>query len=169
MVGQADNQDSAPGIRFASDSPEATRRLARLLGSACRGGEAILLSGDLGAGKTCFIQGLAVGLGIRAPVSSPTFTLHAQYAGRLALNHLDLYRLDEPAQAEPLGLSELLNAPGAVLAVEWPEFLAGEAAGDCLRLFLSHGGENERGITAAAEGERHRGLVERWRDLIGPE
>ena len=154
---------------LTTNSPEATRRLAQALGAACRGGEVILFTGDLGAGKTCFIQGLALGLGIdpATRVTSPTFTLHAQYEGRLILNHLDLYRLDEPVQADALGLSELLDDPGSVLAVEWPELLADSATGECLRLTLCHLGETQREISAAAEGERHRALLDRWRDSRG--
>ena len=165
MVNPASREAETPAFSMTTDSPEATRLLAEALGASCRGGDVLLFTGDLGAGKTCFIQGLARGLGIdpATRVTSPTFTLHAQYEGRLLLNHLDLYRLDEPVQAESLGVSELLDAPGSVLAIEWPELLADAATGECLRLTLAHCGETQRNITAAAEGPRHQELLERFK------
>jgi tRNA threonylcarbamoyladenosine biosynthesis protein TsaE len=95
----------------------------------------LLLQGDLGAGKTCLVQGLAVGLGIEEPITSPTFALAQHYGGRLeatsgrrstALVHLDLYRLEQSAAADELFLEEeeQARALGAVLAVEWPERLS---------------------------------------------
>ncbi len=114
----------------------ATRRLgfalaSDLLSALHRGGTALLLlRGELGAGKTCLVQGLAEGLGIGEPITSPTFALAQHYAGRVreratALVHLDLYRLDDPAAANELFLQEEEEAMamGAVLAVEWPERL----------------------------------------------
>jgi tRNA threonylcarbamoyladenosine biosynthesis protein TsaE len=97
----------------------------------------LLLSGDLGAGKTCLVQGLAAGLGIDEPITSPTFALAQHYEGRLAdgtptaLVHLDLYRLEQSAAADELLLQEEEEALalGAVLAVEWPGRLSLMPAG----------------------------------------
>lgn len=109
---------------------------AELLAAALRGQPPLLLlQGDLGAGKTCLVQGLAEGLGIDEPITSPTFALAQHYAGRLesadgpratALVHLDLYRLEQSAAADELFLQEEeeARALGAVLAVEWPERLS---------------------------------------------
>ena len=97
-----------------------TLRVAQDLAATLRIGDVLLLSGDLGAGKTTFVRGLAAGLGIRDDeVSSPTFALIHEYrGGRLTLYHADLYRL-ESAGADDLGLDELANA--GVLAIEWPD------------------------------------------------
>jgi tRNA threonylcarbamoyladenosine biosynthesis protein TsaE len=78
------------------------------------------LSGDLGAGKTCFIQGLAVGLGVEGPVTSPTFVMIAEHAGRLPLYHVDLYRTESLGEILGLGLEELLDGVG-ITAIEWAE------------------------------------------------
>lgn len=125
-------------IREALDDVAATRalgrRLARALLQACRIDHAplLLLRGDLGAGKTCLVQGIAEGLGIREPITSPTFALAQHYSGQLgdgrrtALVHLDLYRLEQADAADELLAQEEeeASALGAVLAVEWPERLS---------------------------------------------
>jgi tRNA threonylcarbamoyladenosine biosynthesis protein TsaE len=104
---------------FVSSSPEETRALGERVGRALEAGDVIVLSGELGAGKTVFVQGLARGLGFEGRVSSKSFVLMGEYAGRIKLYHADLYRLDEPEMAEDLGLGEV-TADGA-LVVEWPE------------------------------------------------
>ena len=106
-----------------SRSQEETERLAGVLAGTLRGGDVLLLSGPLGAGKTAFVRGLARGLGIEPDeVSSPTFTLVHEYrGGRLRLFHADLYRLGT-AGAEDLGLDEL-GVQDGVLAIEWPDRL----------------------------------------------
>ncbi len=103
-------------------SPEETQALAREIAQSLEPGEVILLEGDLGAGKTTFIQGLAQGLGVPEDyyVSSPTFALINEYPGRITLFHVDLYRL-EPEEVEDLGLEDLLNQ--GVIAIEWAERL----------------------------------------------
>jgi tRNA threonylcarbamoyladenosine biosynthesis protein TsaE len=110
---------------------EATRALGRRLAALLPPGGLLLLQGDLGAGKTCLVQGLAQGLGIEEPVTSPSFALAQHYGGRrpdgsaTALVHLDLYRLEDAASAAELFAQEEEEAQalGAVLAVEWPERL----------------------------------------------
>ena len=110
-------------IVHTTESEEQTAAVARELASGLAAGDVVLLTGDLGAGKTAFVRGLADGLGIDiAEVSSPTFTLVHEYrGGRLTLYHVDLYRLDRAA-TEDLGLEELGVADG-VLAIEWPDRL----------------------------------------------
>ena len=118
--------------------------LAERLLSATEGPPLLLLQGDLGAGKTCLVQGLAAALGIEEPITSPTFALAQHYAGRLAggqataLVHLDLYRLEQPAAADELLAQEEEEASelGAVLAVEWPERLSVLPAG-CWQIHLA--------------------------------
>ncbi|MFZ0407644.1 MAG: tRNA (adenosine(37)-N6)-threonylcarbamoyltransferase complex ATPase subunit type 1 TsaE [Cyanobium sp.] len=130
--------EDAPRLRQLSD-PEATAELGRELASellawqhcsqaAGTAAPLLLLSGDLGAGKTCLVQGLAEGLGISEAITSPTFALAQHYEGRLAngrttaLVHLDLYRLEQSAAADELLIQEEEEAQalGALLAVEWP-------------------------------------------------
>ena len=110
-------------------SEEETMTVARQLAASLSAGDVLLLSGDLGAGKTAFVRGLAQGLGIdEADVSSPTFTLVHEYrGGRLTLYHVDLYRLDRAATND-LGLDELGVADG-VLAIEWPDRLTHQLSG----------------------------------------
>ncbi len=121
-----------PWTERASASPAQTRALGRALGACCRGGEVLGLQGPLGAGKTCFVQGLAAGLGVEAtPVVSPTFVLHAVYRGRLVLHHLDGYRLQGAADLADLGFEEIYES-GDVVAVEWPERLGPAAPAEAL-------------------------------------
>src|SRR5712672_4080883 len=102
-------------------SEEETAALGRELGATLAAGDVVLLYGDLGAGKTAFVKGLAEGLGVsRDEVSSPTFTLVQEYrGGRLTLFHVDLYRLNDPREIDDLGLDEI--ATEGVLAIEWAE------------------------------------------------
>lgn len=106
-----------------SHSPADTAALGEKFGQAARLGQVIALSGDLGAGKTQFVKGLARGLGISARVHSPTFTLVAEYEnGRLTLFHLDLYRLETREQILSAGIEEFLS-PNGVAVIEWAERL----------------------------------------------
>ncbi len=106
---------------FISHSPAETESLGESFGSAAKRGLVIALSGELGAGKTQLVKGVARGLGITARVHSPTFTLVNEYAGgRLRLFHLDLYRLESSAQILAAGLEEFLQ-PDGVAVVEWAE------------------------------------------------
>ena len=106
--------------RFTAETAEATRELGARLGRAARPGDVLALYGDLGAGKTCFVQGVAAGLGVSEPVTSPTFILIAEYAGRLPLYHVDLYRTGSLEEIAALGLEELFDGDG-VTVVEWAE------------------------------------------------
>jgi tRNA threonylcarbamoyladenosine biosynthesis protein TsaE len=126
--------------RSEEDTVEAGRQLAGKL----RPGDVVLLSGPLGAGKTAFVRGLALGLGASpADVTSPTFTLIQEYRGASTLYHVDLYRL-EPHEVDDLGLDELMSGE-AVVAVEWPERLPRAIQG-AVRVTLTMTGESERRI-----------------------
>ena len=113
-------------VNWRYDLPDepATERLGRWLGETARRGDALLLAGDLGAGKTTLARGIARGLGIDEPVTSPTFTIVNEYAGRLPFFHFDLYRLEAPELAAA-GLPEYWEAPRGLVAIEWPERLVG--------------------------------------------
>jgi tRNA threonylcarbamoyladenosine biosynthesis protein TsaE len=119
----APNDALAPG-EWTADGPSETFELGRRVGARLAGGEILLLSGPLGAGKTVFVKGLAAALGLDPDeVSSPSFTLVNRHdAGRLLLYHLDLYRLEEgPAAAHAVDLDELLADERAVIVIEWAE------------------------------------------------
>ena len=111
-----------------SHSPADTEALGEKFGRAAQCGWVIALSGDLGAGKTQFVKGVARGLGISTRIHSPTFTLAAEYdGGRLKLFHLDLYRLETQQQVLSAGLEEFLQ-PDGVTVIEWAEKMAGRSA-----------------------------------------
>jgi len=121
-----------------------TEAAAADLASSFRGGEVVLLSGELGAGKTTFVRGLARGLGADPEaVASPTFVLLTSYAGRLTLHHADLYRLSGGGDERELGLEEL-PGPRGVLAVEWAERLSRPPWETAIRVELEHAGEDSR-------------------------
>jgi tRNA threonylcarbamoyladenosine biosynthesis protein TsaE len=110
-------------LLVVSRSPEETRILGASLAPVLLPGDVLSLNGDLGAGKTCFVQGLAGALGVESRVTSPTFTLVHEYAGLYPIVHLDVYRLDYFQEVLDLGFEELLD-PGAILVVEWGEAVA---------------------------------------------
>lgn len=135
--------------QFTSHSEQETRALAQRLAQDLAAGTTVLLAGDLGAGKTAFVKGLAAGLGLDPDdVTSPTFTLVHEYrGGRLPLVHVDLYRL-EAADLDEIGLDQDLAAEG-VVAVEWAERLTRGIAG-AWRVRLTDAGGDARLITIAA-------------------
>ena len=139
--------------------PETRRwgtRLARLL---C-GGEIIGLIGELGAGKTCFVRGVAEGLEVskNAWIRSPSFTLINEYEGRLPIYHIDLYRISSREETEGLNLREYLYGDGVSL-VEWFEHLPAEEADLYLELRIAHGGGDRRKLNFIAHGERYERLL----------
>ena len=127
------------------DSLEDTMALGRRLGSALREGDVVLLAGPLGAGKTVLVRAIAEGLGSADDVGSPTFVLVRHYMGRIALVHADLYRVEDPAEVDRLGLLEL--SAGGVLAVEWADRAPGLRGAGVLELRIGRGvGEGARSI-----------------------
>ena len=144
-------------------SPEETTRLGAALGRALRGGEVIGLSGDLGAGKTQLVRGLAEGLDLSPDVIySPSFTLVAEHEGRLRLNHIDLFRLGEPVEErdeEEIGLGDYLS-PSGVTAIEWHEKLPGGGLSALtLGIEIATGEGDRRTIELVAAGERGREIL----------
>ena len=136
----------AAGSTVLTRSEAETEAFAAELARGFRGGEVVLLSGELGSGKTAFVRGLARGMGIDPEeVASPTFVLLTAYPGRLTLHHADLYRLAGMGDDLELGLDELPGSAG-VLAVEWAERLSRLAWADPIRVTLEHGGEDVRRI-----------------------
>ncbi len=133
-------EPDSTGHVWSLETLETTRALGRALARELPGGSILLLSGPLGAGKTSLVQGLAEGLAITEPITSPTFALAQHYPqGKPQLVHLDLYRLEHPGAADELFLQEEeeARAAGALMAVEWPERL-GLDLPEAWRLQLRH-------------------------------
>ena len=129
-----------------TQSAEETEKLGEELGRSLKGGEVVLLEGELGAGKTAFVRGLAKGVGADPEeVASPTFVLLTAYQGRLTLHHADLYRLSGGGDDRELGLEEL-PGPQGVLAVEWPERMGERPTSRTVRVYLEHAGQDVRRV-----------------------
>jgi tRNA threonylcarbamoyladenosine biosynthesis protein TsaE len=145
---------------FFSRSPEQTRRVGSRLGGALQAGDVICLQGELGAGKTTFVQGIAQGWGSLDSVSSPTFILVNMYrrADQGQLFHMDAYRLESTPEAEELDLDSML-AQGALL-IEWPERMNGLIPTERLWVNLEHIDEEEREMKFKATGRRYDELLE---------
>ena len=139
-------------IRLTSDSPDATRQIAARIGRRVPPGMVLTIEGDLGSGKTCFVQGLARGLGVppEVYVTSPSYTLVNSYEGRLPLHHVDLYRLTD-ADLDDIGLYDLMTPP-AVTAIEWPERMAQDRPAEILAVGLVVTGVAHRRLTFAGYG-----------------
>ena len=150
---KADRPEASESLTYLSECEEETQAFARFLGSTLPAGSLIALTGELGSGKTCFVRGLAEGLGINPErVRSPTFTLINEYGGgRLPLYHIDLYRL-EVADMDSLGLWEYLEGDG-LCAVEWFERLGEETSH--LAVHLTFVAESRRKLVAVACGRRY--------------
>lgn len=151
---------NAHTMDFFSRSPEQTRRIGRRLGGALQAGDVICLQGDLGAGKTTFVQGVAQGWGSRDAVSSPTFILVNVYRreDEARLFHMDAYRLDSTPEAEELDLETML-AQGPLL-IEWPERIDGLVPPEHLWIRLEHVDDEEREMNFKANGKRYADLLE---------
>ena len=147
-------------MMIRTDSPEATRAVATALGELLVAGDVILLVGDLGAGKTAFAQGLARGLGIDEPVTSPTFTIVQEYAGRLPLAHVDVYRLDRVQDLYDLGFDELVDGNG-VTVVEWGDLVEQSVPADHLVVRIDPGpADSERVLDLSYHGPSWRAREE---------
>lgn len=133
--------------QFVTKNVEQTEKIAQDFGASLKGGEVVLLVGEMGAGKTHFVKGLAKALDIGDTITSPTFALHNQYYGRLVLNHFDFYRVDDPAEAEMLGLDEFFYDKNGVSVIEWSENIAYLLPNGCLTVTIIKLSENERQIT----------------------
>lgn len=133
-----------------TDSPEATLALGRALAGALPPGTVVALHGDLGAGKTHLVKGLAEAFGGDArDVTSPTFTLVHEYDTAPPLVHLDLYRVETAREVDGLGLDELF-APDTVAVVEWPEHAHGRLPADTVHLRMTHAGGDRRRVERVA-------------------
>lgn len=149
-------------IRITTSSPDETQALGAAFGALLQPGMVIALHGNLAAGKTCFVQGVAEALGAREAVSSPTFTLVNEYHGRVPVYHLDLYRLTRVAELYDLGYEDILSPGDAVCLIEWAERAKGALPADHIRVHFEHAGEDQRTITITSNAR----IPDEWRSLL---
>ena len=155
-------------MTIRTDSPTATRAVAAALGELLVAGDLVVLVGDLGAGKTAFAQGLARGLGVEEPVTSPTFTIVQEYEGRVPLAHVDVYRLDRVQELYDLGFDELVDDDG-VTVVEWGDLVEQAVPADHLVVRIEPGAaDNERVLELSYHGARWREPARRRRAGAAP-
>jgi tRNA threonylcarbamoyladenosine biosynthesis protein TsaE len=168
--GCSDPSVGAPGLDLTAASPEQTRAVGAAVAGVLLPGDVVSLTGDLGAGKTTFVQGAAEVLGVREPVLSPTFTLVRAYHGTVPVYHLDIYRLDRVQDVLDLGFEELVDE-GGIVFVEWGDAIDALLPPEHLQVELTlPPGEQGRTITLTWYGrswaeriDRLDRAVERWR------
>ena len=150
-------------------APEETRALGRMLGECAAAGLVVLLSGDLGAGKTCFAQGVASGLGVSSasPVTSPSYTLLNIHNGRMPLYHFDLYRLSQVDDLADLGYDEFAEGDGLTL-VEWADRMTDGLAAS-VDVFIEHLSEQHRKLCFRSMDERGRDLLAQLARTASPD
>ena len=148
---------------LTSDSAAATERAAEAVADGLRPGEVVLVSGDVGVGKSTFVRGACRALGVRERVTSPSFTIGRRYEGRIPVSHLDLFRLETLAGEDPGLLSDYLT-PDAIAFVEWPQAALPELEprSVVLRIRLVHLGGDRRSIEASGASA----LLRRLRDAL---
>ena len=139
-------------ITVVTKSVDDTRALGGEVAALTKPGDVIVLAGELGTGKTAFTQGLARGLGVEEPVTSPAFILVRSYVGRLPLTHIDVYRLDHIQELVDLGIAELVDE-GGVTVVEWGDVVLPALPADFLEVRLEHGeADDDRQVRLRARG-----------------
>ena len=151
---------TTPHIQITSKSVEETRLVGEKIGRRLSSGLLIVLIGDLGSGKTAFVQGLAKGLEVSEKyyITSPTYTIINSYPGRLTLFHVDLYRLENPDDFENIGLYDIIN-DRHIVAVEWGEKLAGENFPELLEVKLDIMENDARFISMGASGSEADNII----------
>ena len=149
--------------KSAGETISIGRSLGRLLSS----GDVVCLTGELGAGKTCFVKGLAGGLGIKGKgVTSPTFIIIREYKGRLPLYHIDLYRIGVVADLRDIGMEEVIYGRG-VTAIEWAERISDRLPGERIEITLRYEDEKTRLIGMQAFGRHHTQVLKKTAEELG--
>jgi tRNA threonylcarbamoyladenosine biosynthesis protein TsaE len=151
---------------FITRSVAETERAGALLAPLLRAGDVVALAGDLGAGKTHLVQGVARGLGVTGGVTSPTFNLLLVHRGTLPLYHFDLYRLDGAHELEDIGFFETIEADG-VSFIEWGDRFPDMLPDDHMLVTMERGEADERRVAVEASGPRGRGLAHQWLSALG--
>jgi len=151
-------------LDFISHSEAQTRRLGARLGELLQGGETIALQGELGTGKTRWVQGVGQGLHVGQNVTSPTFTLVNEYPGRLTLYHVDLYRINQATEALAFGLEDYLYGNGVCL-IEWAERAVEVLPPDRLWIAFYYLDDTKRRIVMRAAGDRYQKLIEDFKHV----
>jgi tRNA threonylcarbamoyladenosine biosynthesis protein TsaE len=148
-------------VVFETNRASETIRIGKNIGSRLLPGDVVALVGELGAGKTQFIKGLAAGVGIGNPtyISSPSFTLINEYPGRITFYHIDLFRLGMEKEAEGLGLEEYLQGRG-ITAIEWADKIPSFLPKELLLIHIAHTGKNTRSLEIIGKGKRYLNLVD---------
>ncbi len=155
-------------ISLITNSVETTRSLGGALAAILREGDLIILTGDLGAGKTALAQGIGAGLGVTEPMLSPTFTVVREYIGRLPLQHLDVYRLGHMQEVLDLGIDEVLD--NGVTIVEWGDAAIDALGDERLEITLSllpEGGDSDRLLVLQTFGEAWSSRSDDLERLVG--
>ena len=147
-------------LNFITKSPDETFKLGEKVAELLVDGIVICLQGDLGAGKTLFVQGLAKGLEIREEVTSPTFALLNIYQGRKTLYHFDLYRLDFSEELYDIGFYEYLEREDGVTIIEWPDKFPDSLPEDYIQIKIERMGDQARKLVFSLTGERDKKLFE---------
>lgn len=133
-------------ITYTSSSAEETKKIAEEFSKTLNSGDCLCMYGDLGAGKTAFVQGLAKGLDVDAYVNSPTFTIVNEYEGRLILYHFDVYRISDPDEMFDIGFDEYLDS-GGITVIEWAELIEEILPKNRYNITITKGnGDDERKI-----------------------
>jgi tRNA threonylcarbamoyladenosine biosynthesis protein TsaE len=151
--------------KIVSRSAEQTQRLGRGLGEMAQAGDVFLLTGELGAGKTCLTQGIAWGMGVKEYAFSPSFVLIREYNGQLPLYHIDFYRLDHIKEIAELGLEEYLYGKG-VCVVEWAEKGMSLMPKEHLLINLKYISDTQRSINFEPKGQRYTKLMSSLSDEV---
>lgn len=148
-------------MRFGTAAVSATYALGEALASLACAGDVVLLSGDLGAGKTALVKGIAEGLGVEEPITSPTFNILLVHEGRIPLYHMDLYRLEHADQLEDIDYFGTIEADG-LTCVEWGDRFPQAAPDEYLAVDITIVGDTERELEVTGVGARGRALAEEW-------
>jgi tRNA threonylcarbamoyladenosine biosynthesis protein TsaE len=152
-------------IKYYSHSEEETILFGEKIGELVEGGQIILLSGDLGVGKTILVQGIGAGLEVDEDITSPTYNLINEYEGQLSLYHMDLYRLEEEEELYDLGFEEYIESDGVVV-IEWPDIAYDLLPPDFIYIKFELIDNDVRKILLEAEGEKGIKLLEGLRKYV---
>ncbi len=146
--------------QLTTRSVDETKKLGKIIGTAMTGGTVLALTGDLGSGKTSFVQGLARGLEVPDGyyITSPSYTLINEYPGRYPLFHVDLYRISDPMDMEDIGLYEILHTNG-IVAIEWADRIEQKLSPDSINIHFELTGDKTRKICIAADDVKNEGLL----------